>query len=162
MAELGDEGLEERLQSATQAPARPPHRLAQAIAETVPTGRPVLVLELARGPGAEDSSQLGVLAAAALRAGADALCVKTDSDDTPEPLKGACACGGDGRVWVCARALANAGCCGGQAGRGFFVVHAGVDRSSTARAAAAVLLPAPPPARPPPLPSSPLPQTCWR
>lgn len=100
--ELGEEGLEERMQSATQAPARPPHRLAQAIAETAPTGRPVLVLELARGPGADDSTQLGALAAAALRAGADALCVKTDSDDTPEPLKGAHGVGGrrDAGGWL--------------------------------------------------------------
>ena len=53
----------------------------------VPTGRPVLVVELSRGPGVASSAALGELAVAALAAGADALAVKTDSEDTPEPLK---------------------------------------------------------------------------
>ncbi|KAI7841635.1 hypothetical protein COHA_004655 [Chlorella ohadii] len=61
--------------------------LLQLIADVVPTGRPVLVLELSRGPGVASSAALGELAAAALAAGADALAVKTDSEDTPEPLK---------------------------------------------------------------------------
>lgn len=85
--ELGEENLEERLTSATRSPAQPAHRLAQLIADVVPTGRPVLVLELARGPHVASSAALGELAAAALAAGADALAVKTDSEDTPEPLK---------------------------------------------------------------------------
>lgn len=85
--ELGQENLEERLTSATRSPAQPAHRLAQLIADVVPTGRPVLVLELARGPHVASSAALGELAAAALAAGADALAVKTDSEDTPEPLK---------------------------------------------------------------------------
>lgn len=104
LQELGDENLEERLRSATKTPAWPAHRLAQLIAETVPTGRPVLVLEVARGPGAESAQQLGELAKAALAAGADALCVKTDSDDTPEPLKGRWVGGVD-----CARGVGSKG-----------------------------------------------------
>ncbi len=87
LQELGEENLEERLTSAGRSPARPAHRLAQLIADVVPTGRPVLVLELSRGPGVASSVALGELAAAALVAGADALAVKTDSEDTPEPLK---------------------------------------------------------------------------
>lgn len=50
-------------------------------------GRPVLVLELARGAEAPTSEELGQLAAALVTAGADALAVKTDAADTPEPLK---------------------------------------------------------------------------
>lgn len=50
-------------------------------------GRPVLVLELARSPEAPSSESLGQLAAALVAAGADALAVKTDAADTPEPLK---------------------------------------------------------------------------
>jgi indole-3-glycerol phosphate synthase len=87
LQELGEEDLEERLTSAGRSPAQPAHRLAQLIADVVPTGRPVLVLELSRGPGVASSAALGELAAAALVAGADALAVKTDSEDTPEPLK---------------------------------------------------------------------------
>lgn len=87
MQELGEENLEERLTSAGKNPAQPAHRLAQLIADVVPTGRPVLVVELSRGPGVPSSAALGELAAAALSAGADALAVKTDSEDTPEPLK---------------------------------------------------------------------------
>lgn len=88
LKELGDEGLEERLQSATQSPARPAHRLTQLVADTVPTGRPVLVLELSRGgQDAATSEQLGDLAAKLVAAGADALAVKTDAEVTPEPLK---------------------------------------------------------------------------
>lgn len=87
MQELGEENLEERLTSAGKNPAQPAHRLAQLIADVVPTGRPVLVMELSRGPDVPSSAALGELAAAALAAGADALAVKTDSEDTPEPLK---------------------------------------------------------------------------
>ena len=87
LKELGEEALEERLQSATQSPARPNFRLARLIAEVAPTGRPVLVFELARGAGtAASSEQLGELAVQLVAAGADALAVKTDSEDTPQPL----------------------------------------------------------------------------
>ncbi|EFN54727.1 hypothetical protein CHLNCDRAFT_135426 [Chlorella variabilis] len=88
LQELGEEGLEERLQSATQRPARPAHRLTQLVADVLPTGRPVLVLELSRGGDATATSeQLGELAARLVAAGADALAVKTDAEDTAEPLK---------------------------------------------------------------------------
>ncbi|PSC68944.1 Isovaleryl-dehydrogenase [Micractinium conductrix] len=88
LAELGVGAVEERLQSATAAPARPAFRLAELAATIVPTGRPVLVIELARGEGcAESSEALAALATAAIKAGADALAVKTDASDTPEPLK---------------------------------------------------------------------------
>lgn len=87
LQELGEQNLEERLTSASKNPAQPAHRLAQLIADVVPTGRPVLILELARGPGVPSAAALGELAAAALVAGADALAVRTDSEDTPEPLK---------------------------------------------------------------------------
>ena len=89
LKELGEEAMEERLQSATQNPARPNNRLARLIAEVVPTGRPVLVFELARGGSgstAASSEQLGELAAQLVTAGADAFAVKTDSEDTPQPL----------------------------------------------------------------------------
>ncbi|KAL4427615.1 hypothetical protein ABPG75_001704 [Micractinium tetrahymenae] len=87
LQELGEEALEERLRSATSTPARLSHRLTELIATIVPQGRPVLVLELARGPEAPSSESLGQLAAALVAAGADALAVKTDGADTPEPLK---------------------------------------------------------------------------
>ena len=86
LQELGEEALEERLQSATKAPARPANRLVQLIADTVPTGRTVLALELARGEAAKSSAELRQIAEAAVAAGADALVVKTDSEDTPQPL----------------------------------------------------------------------------
>ena len=63
--------------------------------QIVPTGRPVLVIELARGEGcAESSEALAALATAAIKAGADALAVKTDASGT---------CCGVWRGLACAR-----------------------------------------------------------
>ena len=87
LQELGDEGLDERLQSASSNPSSDPYRLARLIADTVPLGRPVLIFEIARNiPSISSSSELAELATRLAQGGADALIVPTDSDDTPEGL----------------------------------------------------------------------------
>lgn len=88
LEELGMEGLEERLRSATESPSQDPYRLARLIADIIPAyGRPVLVFEISRSAAGADSSQaLAELASRLALGGADALVVPTDSDDTPEGL----------------------------------------------------------------------------
>ena len=78
------EGLEEKLRSATESPSPDPYRLVRLIADIVPTGRPVLVFEVARSspstpPPPELASRLSL-------GGADALVVPLDTDDTSEGL----------------------------------------------------------------------------
>ncbi|KAL4444701.1 hypothetical protein ABPG77_002518 [Micractinium sp. CCAP 211/92] len=129
LQELGEEALEERLRSATSSPARPPHRLTELIASVVPQGRPVLVLELARGAEAPTSEELGQLAAALVAAGADALAVKTDAADTPEPLKDLLAVSqsaGEAAKWRQPRGGAMAAAAGGGLGGGSTAAELGV------------------------------------
>lgn len=57
LAELGDEGLEERMQSALQNPASPRFRAAQALSAPRLQGLPAVVLELARGPSPGQSTE---------------------------------------------------------------------------------------------------------
>lgn len=88
LQELGMEGLEERLSSATQNPAQPSYRLSQLITEvTQMQGRAVIVVEVTRPTPATTPQQLGVLAKQAIACGADALCVRLDSEDTPQGLQ---------------------------------------------------------------------------
>ena len=85
--ELGIEALEERLQSAAEAPLADPYKLSRLIAETIPLqGRPVLLFELCRSPTHPTSADLAALASRLFAADADALIVCIDSDDTPEGL----------------------------------------------------------------------------
>ncbi|KAH7619923.1 hypothetical protein Ndes2526B_g05168 [Nannochloris sp. 'desiccata'] len=97
LEELGEEGLEERLQSAASNPSAYPYRLARLIADTTPTGRPVLVFEIARTSTSvgqqtdttttiSSSKELAEVATRLSKGGADALIVPTDSEDTPEGL----------------------------------------------------------------------------
>eukprot|EP00775_Hariotina_reticulata_P009698 gene9698-9857_t len=83
LAELGIEGLEERLSSATQNPASPAYKLSRLVAE----GRAVIVVEVTRATPATTPQQLAQLAKAAIQCGADALCVRLDSEDTPQGLQ---------------------------------------------------------------------------
>ena len=86
--ELGMEGLEERLRSATESPSQDPYRLARLIAEIIPSyRRPVLAFEVSRSAaGTETSQALAELSSRLALGGADALVVPTDTDDTPEGL----------------------------------------------------------------------------
>eukprot|EP00887_Chlorella_sp_A99_P002189 scaffold21.g2189.t1 len=86
LAALGEEGLETRLQSASEVPLVPPHRLAAAIERAMPQGRPALVVEACRGEGLNSPQALAELAARLAAAGADAVAVRTDSEDTPQGL----------------------------------------------------------------------------
>ncbi|MEW5300700.1 MAG: hypothetical protein WDW36_003611 [Sanguina aurantia] len=83
LTELGMESLEERLQSAVSSPARPPYKLSTLITESTPRGHCVLVFELSRPSPTTTPAQLAALAKAYVAMGADAICVRTDSDDTP-------------------------------------------------------------------------------
>jgi indole-3-glycerol phosphate synthase len=95
------EALDERLQSATQNPANPPYRLAQRVAEVVEReGRAALVVELRRPTPSTTPEQLAELARAYVRAGADALAVCTDAEDTPEGMRD---------LWTVARAVGGGG-----------------------------------------------------
>lgn len=86
LEELGDD-LAERLESATETPNPHPHHLTQRIVDIIPTGRPVLVFELGRTPENINTSQkLAEVALKLTNAGADALAVPIDSDDTPDGL----------------------------------------------------------------------------
>lgn len=99
--ELGMEALDERLQSATSTPANPPYRLAQRVAEVVEReGRAALVVELRRPTPSTTPEQLAELARAYVRAGADALAVCTDAEDTPEGMRD---------LWTVARAVGGGG-----------------------------------------------------
>ena len=80
------EALDTRLQSAAQSPAQPPHRLAALIERAIPRGSCVLVLEACRSSSVTSPQQLGALAARLVAAGADAVAVRTDSDDTAHGL----------------------------------------------------------------------------
>jgi indole-3-glycerol phosphate synthase len=95
------ESLDERLQSATSTPAQPPYRLAQRVAEVVEReGRAALVVELARPTPSTTPEQLAEIARAYVRAGADALAVCTDAEDTPEGMRD---------LWTVARAVGGGG-----------------------------------------------------
>jgi hypothetical protein len=50
-------------------------------------GRAVIVVEISRPTPATTPQQLAQLAKAAIQCGADALCVRLDSEDTPEGLQ---------------------------------------------------------------------------
>jgi hypothetical protein len=85
LQELGMEGLEERLSSATQNPASPAYRLTRLIAETTQMqGRAVIVVEVTRPTPATTPQQLANIAKTAIQCGADALCVRLDTEDTPQ------------------------------------------------------------------------------
>lgn len=95
------ESLDERLQSATSTPANPPYRLAQTVADVVEReGRAALVVELARPTPSTTPEQLAEIARAYVRAGADALAVCTDAEDTPEGMRD---------LWTVARAVGGGG-----------------------------------------------------
>lgn len=85
--ELGMETMDERLSSAASLPANPPYRLSNLIAESVPQGRAVLVFELARPHPDATPTELADLAKSYVQAGAGALLVRTDIDDTPAGLR---------------------------------------------------------------------------
>ncbi|GBF99220.1 indole-3-glycerol-phosphate synthase [Raphidocelis subcapitata] len=88
LTELGMEALDERLQSATQAPVNPPYRLSRLISQITSTeGRAALVVEIARPSPSATPTQLAALAKRAVAAGADALVVRIDTEDTPEGSK---------------------------------------------------------------------------
>jgi hypothetical protein len=85
LQELGMEGLEERLSSATQNPASPAYRLSRLVSETTQMqGRAVIVVEVTRPTPATTPQQLAKLAQSAIQCGADALCVRLDTEDTPQ------------------------------------------------------------------------------
>jgi hypothetical protein len=52
-----------------------------------PQGRAVIVVEVTRPSPATTPEQLATLARTAIQCGADALCVRLDSEDTPEGLR---------------------------------------------------------------------------
>lgn len=54
---------------------------------TSPQGRAVIVVEVTRPTPATTPQQLANIAKTAIACGADALCVRLDSEDTPEGLK---------------------------------------------------------------------------
>lgn len=88
LLELGMEGLEERLSSATQNPASPAYRLSRMVSEvTQMQGRAVIVVEVTRPSPATTPEQLANIAKTAIACGADALCVRLDSEDTPEGVR---------------------------------------------------------------------------
>ncbi|GAX82793.1 hypothetical protein CEUSTIGMA_g10219.t1 [Chlamydomonas eustigma] len=87
LLELGQENLEERMQSSVAMPANPPYRLSTLIAELVPQGRSALLFELVRSSPSMTCDQLAALAKQYVALGADALVVRIDSEDTPEGLK---------------------------------------------------------------------------
>jgi hypothetical protein len=90
LQELGMEGLEERLSSATQNPASPAYRLSRLVAETTQMqGRAVIVVEVTRPTPATTPQQLANIAKTAIQCGADALCVRLDTEDTPQASNGA-------------------------------------------------------------------------
>eukprot|EP00195_Chlamydomonas_chlamydogama_P012328 CAMPEP_0202904284 /NCGR_PEP_ID=MMETSP1392-20130828/28654_1 /ASSEMBLY_ACC=CAM_ASM_000868 /TAXON_ID=225041 /ORGANISM="Chlamydomonas chlamydogama, Strain SAG 11-48b" /LENGTH=159 /DNA_ID=CAMNT_0049591837 /DNA_START=129 /DNA_END=604 /DNA_ORIENTATION=- len=82
ITELGMEGLEERLKNSVAVPANPPYRLSTLLAEAVPQGRGVMVFEVARPTPSTTSAELAKLAKQYVSMGADALAVRTDSEDT--------------------------------------------------------------------------------
>jgi indole-3-glycerol phosphate synthase len=85
LQELGMEALEERLSSATQNPASPAYKLSRLVAETTQMqGRAVIVVEVTRPTPATTPQQLAKLAQTAIQFGADALCVRLDTEDTPQ------------------------------------------------------------------------------
>lgn len=87
LQELGMEALEDRLQSATASPCRPPHRFAQLIQESIPYGRAVLVAEVCRPSPSATSSDVAKLAADYVAWGVDAIAVATDLEETPGGLQ---------------------------------------------------------------------------
>lgn len=89
LTELGEEVLEERLQSAGEMPVSKDHsyRLARCIEANMSKGQMVLVLELSRTTSVNTSEQLAQLGARYVAAGADALAVRIDADYTPEGTK---------------------------------------------------------------------------
>lgn len=84
--ELSMEGLDERLHSAVSIPTSRPYRLAKLIASKVEKGEATLIVEVFRATPESSSADVAALAKAAEQAGADALCVRVDSDDTPQGL----------------------------------------------------------------------------
>lgn len=85
LQELGMESLDDRLQLATQAPVNPPYRLSRLISQITGTeGRAAILVEIARLTTSAPTTQLAALAKRAVAAGADALVVRIDSEDTPE------------------------------------------------------------------------------
>lgn len=75
-----------RLQSASEHPSPQPHRLAALLELTMKLGRPALVLEACRSEAVSSSQQLAELAARLAEAGADAIVVRTDAEDSPHGL----------------------------------------------------------------------------
>lgn len=105
--ELGMEGLEQRLQTAGETQAPQPFRFSMRIADVVQRGKPALAFEVSRKslpgkkPGLEEdregglqgaldaevtSQELAKLAQRLEKAGADAIIVPTDAEDTPAGL----------------------------------------------------------------------------
>ncbi len=88
LKELGLEALEERLSSATQTPASPAYRFSRLVSElTERQGRAAIVVEVTRPSPSATAAQLGQAAKAAIACGADALCVRLDSEDTPSGVQ---------------------------------------------------------------------------
>ncbi|KAI8464154.1 MAG: hypothetical protein J3K34DRAFT_441386 [Monoraphidium minutum] len=87
LTELGMEALDERLQSATQVPVNPPYRLSRLISQVTSEGRAAIIVEIARPSPSATPAQLATLAKRAVAAGADALVVRIDTEDTPEGTK---------------------------------------------------------------------------
>ena len=89
LQQLGMEGLEQRLQTVGETSVPRPYRFSQRVAEIVETfGRPALAFEVHR-PSKDSSSKSEGVASIAERlveAGADAIVVPTDSEETPTGL----------------------------------------------------------------------------
>ncbi len=89
LAELGEEGLEERMQSALSSPLQPRFQAVAALAAPrVNLGLPAVLLELARpNREATTTEDLVVLAQAFEASGADAIALRTDSEYTTQGLR---------------------------------------------------------------------------
>lgn len=72
----------------TQSPVNPPYRLSRLISQITSTeGRAAIVVEISRPSPSSTPAQLAALARRAVSAGADAIVVRVDSEDTPEGSK---------------------------------------------------------------------------
>lgn len=89
LTSMGEEALDERLQSATQQGAGPnAFAFSTRVAEVgMMEGRPLLIFEVARRDPSEPSEMVAERATKLVQAGADALAVRTDEESSPEGEK---------------------------------------------------------------------------
>lgn len=84
------EATDSRLQDALDSPVRPPFKLGQLIQDAIPTGKPVIILEVGRPTPETTSAELAEIARKyekASRGAAVALAVPTDEFYSPDGLR---------------------------------------------------------------------------